>query len=219
MNEEKNMLEDKLKQLDQLYPLKEIDTKEYGNFRMNGMDFEVRAYDCFAMGRVSTMKGRSAAGIMEISTMIINPFEIDVPLFSYDLMKVMGNYTLFLEQYNTLVDAERKEKPFIDLSKKYGYLNDYPAKTNWYDSIRLSSFCKKGKKKDLDDFDRLFDEYYSLYLELCADALICDEEAKREKANYYRDGLIENGGPATDIFVKKWGKEKTQEFFKEVLFG
>ena len=213
------MLEDKLKQLDHLYPLKEIDTKEFSNFRLNGMNFEVKAYDCFAMGRVSLMKSRSAAGIMEVNSMIINPFEIDAPLFSYDLMKVMGNYSLLLEQFNTLVDAQRKEKAFIDLSKKYSYLNDYPSKTCWYDDIRLSSICKKGKKKDLNSFDQLFDEYFSLYLDLCADALICDEEEKREKANYYRDGLIENGGPATDLFVKKWGKEKTEEFFKEILFG
>ena len=39
------------------------------------------------------------------------------------------------------------------------------------------------------------------------------------KADAYRDGLLDNGGPATDAFLKVWGKEKTAELFQKVLFG
>ena len=42
---------------------------------------------------------------------------------------------------------------------------------------------------------------------------------KKHKADQYRDGLLENGGPAVDTFLKAWGKEKTKRFFEEVLFG
>ena len=44
-------------------------------------------------------------------------------------------------------------------------------------------------------------------------------EAKKAKAAIYSNGLIENGGPATDPFLQAFGKEKTKEFFEKVLFG
>ena len=34
----------------------------------------------------------------------------------------------------------------------------------------------------------------------------------------YSNGLIENGGVSTDLFVKAMGEEKTRVFFDQVLF-
>lgn len=44
-------------------------------------------------------------------------------------------------------------------------------------------------------------------------------DKKREKTEYYANGLLERGGPSTDVFKKSLGKEKTEELFKKVLFG
>ena len=42
---------------------------------------------------------------------------------------------------------------------------------------------------------------------------------KRKKADAYINGLLEHGGPSTDVFVKHLGKEKTEKLFHEVLFA
>ena len=45
------------------------------------------------------------------------------------------------------------------------------------------------------------------------------QNAKTEKALFYINGLLENGGPSTDVFVKGIGKERTTELFHNILFG
>lgn len=41
--------------------------------------------------------------------------------------------------------------------------------------------------------------------------------AKQEKASYDVKGLLEKGGPSTDVFKKTLGVEKTTELFEKVL--
>ena len=43
--------------------------------------------------------------------------------------------------------------------------------------------------------------------------------AKRAASDAYVQGLLDNGGPSTDIFVDMLGKEKTTEYFKKYIFG
>jgi hypothetical protein len=57
------------------------------------------------------------------------------------------------------------------------------------------------------------------YLEVLQSAKTCNPEQKKIKADTYRDGLLSQGGPATDGFLQAWGKEKTADLFKNVVFG
>ena len=43
--------------------------------------------------------------------------------------------------------------------------------------------------------------------------------AKQEKARVYVNGLLEKGGPSTDVFKKSIGEAKTRELFERILFG
>jgi hypothetical protein len=58
------------------------------------------------------MKASGFFGLMRMDTLIINPTEIDLPLYSYDRIFAMGNDTLIVELYDTLIgeysDAELK---------------------------------------------------------------------------------------------------------------
>lgn len=46
-----------------------------------------------------------------------------------------------------------------------------------------------------------------------------EESLKIKEANKnYVDGLLKNGGTSTDMFVKKIGKEKTEELFRKYVF-
>ncbi len=60
-------------------------------------------------------------------------------------------------------------------------------------------------------------EYFEAYTALHA-PVVTDAAAKKEKSDYYVDGLLSNGGPATDVFLKSLGREKTTALFKNVLF-
>ena len=215
----KNMYEDQLTKLADVYPFHPIDIEEFSRFRISGMDFEVKAFRAFGLGHVSMMKAVSSFHLMEMKSLIIVPEEIDVPLFSCDSIKVMGKHKLYLEQYDTLVKAKPVVTPFEMLMKEYSDLKDIKTKTQWYEDLEIHTATKQGKKQDKERLDQFFDEYFSLYAELCRDGRLCDERLKKEKTYVYVNGLLEHGGPATDTFLKKWGKEKTQEFFKKALFG
>ena len=46
-----------------------------------------------------------------------------------------------------------------------------------------------------------------------------DKLEKQRKASVYVEGLLENGGPSTDVFVKGLGHERTARLFRHILFG
>ena len=46
-----------------------------------------------------------------------------------------------------------------------------------------------------------------------------DAAKKQEKASVYVEGLLEKGGPSTDVFKKALGDEKTGLLFRKYLFG
>ena len=142
-----------------------------------------------------------------------------MPLLSYDRIHAMGNDTLIYELYDTLVG--KAELFLLDEAKAHtGNLPDHKMGTNWYDSIKLSqSFSKKGKKALTPTFDEEAYRYMQAYLDTAKDALTCNVEAKRERAVFYVEGLLNNGGPCTDIFKKSIGNEKTTEVFRKYLFG
>ena len=214
------MIEDLIRKIGEFYELSEIKNDEFSHLEVSRMEFDVKAYDAMCLGRVSYMKAKGIMGLMNMESLIINPFEIDVPLFSLDLIKVLGKYTLCMEMYDTLANENRKEDAFNAIKKEYDHFEDFVTKERWYDAIRYrSSMAKKFKKKDLDTLTELIDRYFEIYLDQCKDARLCDRDMKKHKADQYRDGLLENGGTAVDTFLKAWGKEKTKRFFEEVLFG
>ena len=57
------------------------------------------------------------------------------------------------------------------------------------------------------------------YPDTAGTAAPCDPVAKKEKADFYVEGLLTNGGPCTDVFKKSIGNEKTAEVFRKYLFG
>ena len=202
------------------YPLKEIEDKEYRSFKVNGMNFEVTGFSAEGLGKLSLMNAKGMAGLMKMSTIIVNPISLDAPLFSLDVIKAMGNNMLLAELYDTCLEAVPDESAFRMIGEKYSELADMETQSRWYDDIRYkSSIAKKVSGKEAEKLDALALEFVESYLELLKNSKPCDGAAKLEKARAYSHGLIENGGTSTDSFLKAWGKEKTQEFFDKVLFG
>jgi hypothetical protein len=181
------------------------------------MKFSVEAYKAVGLGHVSVMRAKGFFGLMKMDTLIINPIEIDLPLYSYDRILAMGNDTLIVELYNTLV-GNYSEDGMMSVKKKFTSLPERDPGEHWYDSIKLpSSISKKGKKITA-ELDEMTLEHFKAYL-TSSSAPVTDGESKKDMAAVYVNGLLEKGGPSTDVFKKELGVEKTTKLFKEILFG
>ena len=209
-----------ISELKEIYPFTPCDASEFERFNVAGMDFTTRGWDAQGLGRVSLMEASGMGGAMTMTALIVNPIEIDAPLFNLDLIALPGKRMLYMELYDTLLAAPRNEAPFAAIRADYGDVMDIPGKPCWYDDIRYGASVTKcavgGQETRLDELMARFGE---AYLDLLKDARPCDTAQKKVKADAYRDGLLSHGGPATDAFLKTWGQEKTGRLFTEVLFG
>lgn len=205
--------------LNQNFPLEKKDVGEFAKIKVSGMNFTIDQYYAKGLGNVSVMRAAGFFGLMKMDTFIINPTECDAPLFSYDRVLAMGNDTLILELYNTLV-GELDLTAVQKVNDAYKGLPAHDLGSHWYDSIKLSeSNAKKGKKKDSASFDALTKEYFNAYMHAAKKAPACNADVKREKASAYVEGLLSHGGPSTDVFLKHYGEEKTAYLFRKILFG
>jgi hypothetical protein len=154
---------------------------------------------------------------MKMDTVIIVPESLDMPLYSYDRIYAMGNDTLIVELYDTVVGVW-DDSALYNVKTNYSSLPGRDPGEHWYDSIKLKeSISKKGKKLNTPRIDELAQRHFEEYLGAAKPTL--DKEAKAKKASDYVEGLLSKGGPSTDSFIKALGREKTAEIFREVLFG
>lgn len=212
------MIEELLHSITTKYPLEPRDAGEYAAMKVSGMKFTVRKFHAKGLGNVSVMEAAGFFGLMKMDTLIINPTEKDMPLLSYDRVLAMGNDTLIYELYDTLLTPAALTAT-ENTKRSRANLPEHDVGSHWYDSIKLAvSLAKKGKKKDSPAFDALTGAYMDAFLEDSLDAPVCEAAPKREKASRYVEGLLEHGGPSTDVFLKAIGKEKTADLFRRVLF-
>lgn len=208
------------------FPLTALNAGEFARMKVSGLTFDVKHYRAEGLGHVSEMHASGFFGLMKMDTLVINPFVCDAPLFSYDRILAMGNDTLYVECYNTMIGNSYRLEPLEMIAAREKGKFDQPDKSYWYDDLICGIFVhKKGKKTESAYFDGMFGEALSAYLDGCAACESVrtnpdfDVSAKRARAAAYSDGLLTHGGPATDVFLKKFGPEKTRRFFETVFFG
>ncbi len=213
------MMSSMLQALGKAYPLKELDCGEFAVMKHSGMTFHISAYEAGGLGHVSVMKASGFFGLMKMDTLMVVPLHRDMPLLSYDRVHAMGNDTLIFELYDTFQQPQPLEE-LEQVKEKYAGLPEHDLGAHWYDSIKLpQSLSKKGKKVHRAGFDACVRDYIQAFLACCTQAPESGEEAKREKSSVYVEGLLANGGPSTDVFIKGIGKEKTQALFRKILFA
>jgi hypothetical protein len=201
------------------YHLNGITAGEFSKMKVSGMNFEIWAFHAEGLGHVSAMTATGFFGLMKMDTLIINPTERDLPLFSYDRVHALGNDTLIYELYDTLL--EKADLAGLEAVKaRYADLPDHDLGQHWYDGIKLAvSLSKKGKKAHSAAFDSCAMDCLEAYLDSAENAPWCDPAGKKAKAAVYVEGLLEHGGPSTDVFKKGLGPEKTALLFRHILFG
>ncbi len=213
------MLDKMLSAIAEKFPVTEIDAGDMSKAKASGMTFNIKAYYAKGLGHVSLMSAKGFFGLMKMDTLIINPTEKDLPLYSYDRIHAMGNDTLIVELYDTLLGQCHMDD-VKSVKNKYAGLPAHPLGEHWYDSIKLpESISVKGKGKISEEFDKYAMEHMMAYLKATSDAENIDADAKREKASVYVEGLLKNGGPSTDVFKKAIGDDKTAYLFRKILFG
>lgn len=213
------MIQQMLRTITGKYHLNAITLGEFTKMKVSGMEFQIWAFHAEGLGHVSAMTAKGFFGLMEMDTLIINPMEKDMPLFSYDRVHAMGNDTLIYELYDTIL--EKTDLSRVEAVKEsYSALPDHDLGAHWYDSIKLAvSLSKKGKKAQTAAFNQCVMEYLEAFLEDAEDAPWCDPAGKKEKTSVYVEGLLTHGGPSTDVFKKGIGDEKTAILFRNFLFG
>ena len=204
------------------HELKELSSDGFSDLKVGPMKFTIRHWDGGLLGNVSFMSGSAMMGLMKMETLIITPMNADLPLLSMDTVLAMGKLSVFAEIYDTTIGGF-DQTACLAVKDALASHPDRPSSPNWYDNIKLGcSMSKKTGKKSLAELGKGLADYLQAYLsiadktpELSADLL----EQKRIKTDSYVTGLLEQGGPSTDVFVKKLGREKTEKLFREVLFG
>ncbi len=212
------MLEKIIDIIKEQYNLEKIDAKEFSSFKAKGMKFTIDSYYAKGLGHISVMKAVGFFGLMKMDTLIIVPIEKDLPLYSYDRIYAMGNDTLIVELYDTMINKTDVSQ-LASVKAKYKHLPERDPGEHWYDYMKLAeSISKIGKKKNSSEFNLLTLEHFKEYLNICNEKII-DNEKKIELSSKYVNGLLDNGGPSTDLFIKMFGREKIEKLYNEVLFG
>ena len=206
------------------FPLKPLETGEYTDFKAKPLTVHLDWYYAQGLGNVSFLKGKAMGGLMRMDTVVVNATDRDMPLLSYDYISAMGNFTVLVEYYDTLLEKTGFDAvPFAALKDKLAALPDHDLGCHWYDYMKLApSFAKKVKKAALPGLGSAVTDAFEAYAAAAAALPELDAEQiklKRAKSAEYVNGLLKNGGPSTDAFKKAIGPERTRELFTKIVFG
>lgn len=204
--------------LEQKYKLIKKDMGELDHLDKKGMHFKFNAFDIEGIGNVSVFNMHGMLGLMKMSSVVVNPFYKDAPMFSFDNIIVMGKQITIIEIYNTCLD-KIDTSSLEEIKDKYFDLKDGSSEPSWSNYLKMKGTLRKISKKKNKRVNLLINEFFDGYLNLLDNSKEVDYKTKKEKADKYTLDLIENGGPAVNQIKSFIGKEKTTKLFREFIFG
>lgn len=218
------MLNEMIELIGKKYPLTEVNLGANAIQKISPITFKLRQFKVEGIGNLSIMEGKALFGLMKMDTLILTANQVDAPLFSYDRILAMGNDTLITEFYDTMLDntTDVYKEHMDKISALKSLLSAVPAHdlgSHWYDNIKHSASVSHRGKKCADIYNKYVSEVTAAYLELLKAAPAVDPTEKNNSNATYVNGLFENGGPSTDAFVKKIGKDAARKLFETVIFG
>jgi hypothetical protein len=189
----------------------------YDVIKKNGAKYLIKSYDVNNLGTLSTLEIKAMLGLMKVTSIIFTPLNKDMPILSFDLIKVFGKTTLLIDLYNTNIDESNY--PSLMKLKEGANLPINKLEPRWYDVYKFNesvSFKGKGIQKQAIEFSKQYIlEYFSI-MEKSKDS---DPEIKRANTKKYVDELFSKGGPAVDQFKKLIGDKPTYDLFTHYIFG
>ena len=179
------------------------------------MKFDVRRYRINGFGNMMTMRTKGPFG-MRLLTMSFMPFEGNsVPYLLTDIMEVGKKRLIFVEYYDCT--SERSEQPLLKrVCEKYSGVPDYEEKPAWYIGERTGYSMIKSLEAD---------SKVSLS-EIAADSIRAYKKsafsAGKSGENLsglmkFRERMINEGNPSSDILKKVFGEKGAADFFKKCV--
>lgn len=214
-----------LETLDKNYTVTPVDVGDYKEMKVYGiMKFDVEQYHIEELGNLSVM--RLNMGIMQMSTIVITPFDKNLPLLSADYMYIMGNRKAYLEFYDVVKEKDDAYNTLMGnlqtVVDKYNHLEDFEATAAWYEHLLTVDAYKSCTDKNDAEIEQMLIESLEAYIAHAKSLPLLSEEEKAEKLAItleYTNGLVDKGGVSTDVFKKELGVEETKKFFDQVFFG
>ena len=165
-----------------------------------GMTFETKSWEIRGIGHLCVMRMNAFFGLMKMETIVIAPFEADLPLYNADWVKAFGNETQMAELYDTQLEPwpEASQEKFGKIKAAFADLPDAPTGEHWYDSVK---------------------EYTDLFVAELAAAEKCPADQKKARVSAFAHKLVENDGPAVSMMAKLFGKETMQRIVLKHMYG
>lgn len=218
-------INDTLDLISEYYTVTPIDAGEYSSLNIMGMFlFDVQQYEVEGYGNLSIMK---TDGMQQMSTIVLTPYNKELPLISTDFMYNGEGRINYVEFYEVCADAsdagyQQVLGELSMLNDKYSSLMSITPSSGWYDDIRPLGLYKATDYHSDDVTSNMLADSFRITLENALNMPeLSDEQkvAKHEAVQQYSDNLVDMGGISTDIFKMAMGVDKTKDFFNNVFFG
>ena len=214
------MIEKMMEAIQAKYKCKPVDAGVFAKVVIEGANFVIKAYDVEGLGRVATVSMKRLIGLWEMQSLIITPYEVDMPIYYYNRHREKGSYIYRVEVFDTQMNAI-DTAPFNEVIEKYANIPDVPQAERWYDDVKLPiCLVKKVDKKNKADLEPVAWEHFKTYFDLLEKAPTCKKTEKKKKATKFVDVLCKQSGIAVvEIFIANYGEQITAKLCNEVLFG
>ena len=213
MSKHKDLGQYTVESLGRYFDLVPKDLGEDARRSKRGMTFET--------GHMCVMRMNAFFGLMKIETIVIAPFEADLPLYNADWVKVFGTETQIAELYDTQLEpwTEESKGKFLAIKTGFDNLPDAPSGEHWYDSVLYACSIHKKGKGLTDSFNKLAKEYTDLFVAELAAAEKCPADLKKARVSEFAHKLVANDGPAVSMMAKLFGKETMQRIVLKHMYG
>jgi hypothetical protein len=186
-----------------------------------GMTFETQSWEIRGMGHLCVMRMNAFFGLMKMETVVIAPFEADLPLYNADWVKAFGTETQIAEFYDTQLAPwpEKAQEKFLEIRDAFADLPDAPSGVHWYDSLLYPCSVHKKGKGLTDRFNQMAKDYTDLYAANLSAAEKCPADQKKARVSEFAHKLADNDGPAVSMMAKLFGKETMQRMVLRRMYG
>lgn len=218
-------IDDTLDLISKYYTLTPVDTGEYKQLNIFNMYiFDIAQYKVEGYGNLSIMK---TDGANQMATIVLSPFEKDLPLISTDYMFNGESHISYIEFYGLSIDADSQDFQNVvgklnGLTARYADLMSVTPTPAWYDEIRTTGLFKMTSFTEGDKTAEMLSDSFKTTLEASKKLPQLNDAQKAAKVaavQQYSDNLVDMGGISTDMFKMVLGPDTTKAFFNNIFFG
>lgn len=213
------MIQKMMEAIKSKYTCKAVDAGVFAKVVIDGANFKIEAYDVAGIGRVATVQMKRLIGFWEMQSLIITPFEKDMPIYYYNRHREKGNYFYRWEVFDTQLNPINMDSMFAVVGK-YSSFPDELQNERWYDYLKLQGLVKKVPKNEKESLSPMVLEHFESYMGMLEQAASCKSTEKKKKVAVFVDELCKQSGIAiVEIFIANYGENIATKLCNEVLFG